>query len=143
MLVKDFMTPLVRTVGPGDSFSDVLRLMKKNHIKHVPVVEGSKVVGIISDRDIKEFGPSKATTLDIYELNYLLDRSIAREIMRSPVRTIPAMTPVEEAAMVLYDANIGCLPVVDGDARWWASSPTGTCIASWSRSRGCARAVRG
>ena len=69
--------------------------------------------GIISDRDIKEYSPSKATTLDIYELHYLFAKTKVKEIMKSDLITTTPETPVEEAAMLMMDHDIGCLPVVD------------------------------
>ncbi len=113
MYVSDWMTKRVYSVSPDDYLSDAITLMRERRIKHVPVVKSGKLRGIISDRDIKEFTPSKATTLDIYELHYLLAKTHIREIMKTKVTTIPSDTPVEEAAMMLLDLNIGCLPVID------------------------------
>ncbi len=113
MYVSDWMTKRVYTVSPDDYLSDAIALMRERRIKHVPVVKGGKLRGIISDRDIKEFTPSKATTLDIYELHYLLAKTQIKDIMQTKVSTIAPDTPVEEAAMLLLDRNIGCLPVVD------------------------------
>jgi acetoin utilization protein AcuB len=87
--------------------------MKEQSIKHVPVVKGGKLKGILSDRDIKEYSPSKATSLDIYELHYLLAKTRIKEIMNTKVLTTTPDTPVEEAAMVMLDRGIGCLPVLD------------------------------
>ncbi len=113
MYVSDWMTKRVYTVSPDDYLSDAISLMRERRIKHVPVVKGGKLRGIISDRDIKEFTPSRATTLDIYELHYLLAKTHIKEIMQPRVTTIPSDTPVEEAAMMLLDLNIGCLPVLE------------------------------
>ncbi len=113
MYVSDWMTKRVYTVSPDDYLSDAITLMRERRIKHVPVVKAGKLRGIISDRDIKEFSPSKATTLDIYELHYLLAKTRIREIMKTKVTIIASDTPVEEAAMLLLDQNIGCLPVMD------------------------------
>lgn len=112
MFVSDWMTKKVITVGPDDYLSDAITLMKEMNIKHLPVVRGGKLKGIISDRDIKEYTPSKATCLDIYELHYLLAKTKIREIMITKVVTTSPDTPVEEAAMVLLDRNIDCLPVL-------------------------------
>jgi acetoin utilization protein AcuB len=76
-------------------------------------VKGGRLKGIVSDRDIKEFSPSKATSLDIYELHYLLANTRIREIMEPEVITTTPDTPVEEAAMIMLDADIGCLPVIE------------------------------
>ena len=114
MYVSDWMSKKVFTVNADDYLSDALSLMKEKGIKHVPVVKNGKLKGILSDRDIKEYSPSKATSLDIYELHYLLAKTRIREIMKTRVITTTADTPVEEAAMIMLDNNIGCLPVVDG-----------------------------
>ncbi|MCX5718600.1 MAG: CBS domain-containing protein, partial [Nitrospirae bacterium] len=109
MFVSNWMTKNVFAVTPDDNISDAIRLLKENRIKHLPVVEGDRLRGILSDRDIKEFTPSKATTLDIYELHYLLAKTKIKEVMKKQVITTTPDTPIEEAAMILYDRNIGCL----------------------------------
>lgn len=113
MLVADWMTKKVFTVAPGDFVADAARLIKGKGIKHIPVVRGGKPVGIVSDRDIKEYIPSKATCLDIYEMHYLLQSTKITDIMNKTPVTTTAGTPIEEASRMLFDANIGCLPVVD------------------------------
>ncbi len=113
MYVSDWMTKRVYTVSPDDYLSDAITLMRDRRIKHVPVVKAGKLRGIISDRDIKEFSPSKATTLDIYELHYILAKTKIRDIMKTRVIIITSDTAVEEAALLLLDQNIGCLPVMD------------------------------
>lgn len=115
MFVADWMTKKVITIDPDDSISDALALMKENCIKHLPVLKGGKLKGIISDRDIKEFSPSKATSLDVYEIHYLLAKAKVRDSMKTRVITTSPDTPVEEAAMVLMDRAIGCLPVIEGE----------------------------
>lgn len=113
MYVSDWMTKKVLSVEPDAYLSDALTLMKERRIKHVLVVKGGKLKGIVSDRDIKEYSPSKATSLDIYELHYILAKTRIREIMTTKVMTTTSNTPVEEAAMVMMDSDIGCLPVID------------------------------
>ncbi len=113
MFVSDWMTKRVFTVEPDDYLSDVIGIMKEKKIKHVPVLKHGKLKGIISDRDIKEFSPSKATSLDIYELHYLLATTKVKDVMKNKVTTTTPGTPVEEAAMTMLDSDIGCLPVVD------------------------------
>ncbi len=112
MFVSDWMTKRVFTVSPDDYLSDAILLMREKKIKHLPVLKGGALKGIISDRDIKEYSPSKATSLDIYELHYLLANTRIREVMTAKVVTTVPDAPVEEAAMLLLDRNIGCLPVV-------------------------------
>jgi len=113
MYVSDWMTKKVFSVSPDDYLSDALSLMKEKGIKHVPVVKGGKLKGIISDRDIKEYSPSKATSLDIYELHYILAKTKIKEMMTTGVITTTSDAPVEEAAMIMLDRSIGCLPVTD------------------------------
>lgn len=113
MFVSDWMTKRVFTVSPEDSLTEAVSLIKEKRIKHLPVVEGERVVGVLSDRDIKEYTPSKGTSLDVYELHYLLAKTRVKQIMKTKVFTITPGTPIEEAAQVMHDNNIGCLPVVE------------------------------
>jgi len=114
MYVSDWMTRKVITVDLDDYLSDAITVMKNKGVKHLPVVKGDKIRGILSDRDIKECSPSKATTLDIYEPHYILANTKIKELMKAKVFTTTPDTPVEEAAMTMLDKNIGCLPVVEG-----------------------------
>jgi len=113
MFVSDWMTRKIFTVDPGDFVSDAVHTMKGQGIKHLPAVSRGKLKGILSDRDIKEFSPSKATSLDVYELHYLLANTKVKEIMRTEVFTTTPDAPVEEAALIMLDRNLGCLPVVE------------------------------
>lgn len=114
MFVSDWMTTKVFTVGPDDYLSDAMTLMQEHRIKHLPVVKNGRLKGIVSDRDIKRYSPSAATSLDVYELHYLLAKTKIKEIMTTAVITTAPETPVEEAAMLLLDKDIDCLPVLDG-----------------------------
>lgn len=113
MFVSGWMTKKVFTISPDESISNAVSLMKEKKIKHIPVLKDDRLEGIISDRDIKEYTPSKATTLDIFELHYLLAQTKVSEIMKTKIITTTPNTPVEEAAMVMHDQNIGSLPVLD------------------------------
>jgi acetoin utilization protein AcuB len=115
MFVSDWMTKNVFTAAPDSSISDAVRLMKEKRIKHLPVIRDGKIAGILSDRDIKEFCPSKATSLDVYEVHYLLAKTKVSDAMKGNVITTTPDAPVEEAAMVMHNHKIGCLPVVDKD----------------------------
>jgi acetoin utilization protein AcuB len=114
MFVSEWMTRKVFNVKPDNSVSDVVKMIREKGIKHVPVVEQGKLKGIVSDRDIKDYCPSRATSLDMYELHYLLAKTKVSEVMKTKVFTTGPDIPIEEAAMVLYDKNVGCLPVVEG-----------------------------
>jgi acetoin utilization protein AcuB len=116
MFVSDWMTKKVYTVTPDDNISAAIKLLKEKKIKHLPVVKNdSAIVGILSDRDIKDYTPSKVTTFEIRELNYILFTTKVKEIMVKKVITVPPRLAIEEAALVMYDNNIGCLPVVENN----------------------------
>jgi len=107
------MTRRVFTVSPEDSIAGAAKLTKEKRIRHLPVVHGEKLKGILSDRDIKEYVPSKATSLDVYELHYLLAKTKVKEIMKTQIYSTTPDTPIEEAAMLMHDKKIGCLPVIE------------------------------
>ena len=115
MFVADWMTRQVITVEPEESVLHAMHVMRDRGIKHLPVVGGGRLAGVISDRDIKAYCPSKATALDVYEINYLLSKATVREAMGPRLLTIAPDASVEEAALLMLDENIGCLPVVAGE----------------------------
>ena len=113
MFVSDWMTRKVLTISPDDGIYDAIKLLKAKRIKHIPVVKEGRLKGILSDRDLKEFSPSKATALDVYELHYLLAKTKVKEIMKTKVITTTSDTAIEKAAELMCDKNIGCLPVLE------------------------------
>jgi acetoin utilization protein AcuB len=113
MFVSDWMTRKVFTVTPDDGIYDAIKLLKEKDIKHIPVVKDGRLKGLLSDRDLRTFSPSKATTFDAYELHYLLARTKVKEIMKTKIITTTPDTPIEEAARLMYDQNLGCLPVLE------------------------------
>jgi acetoin utilization protein AcuB len=115
MYVGRRMTRNVVTVAKDASVLHVRNLLREKDINQVPVVDGKKVIGVITDGDIRENSASPASTLSVHELNYLLSEMKAGDIMtRNPV-TVSPETPVEEAAKILNEKGIGCLPVVSND----------------------------
>jgi acetoin utilization protein AcuB len=115
MFVSDWMTREVLTLDTEDFVSEAVRLLKEKDIKHLPVLKGGLLEGIISDRDIRDHMPSKGGKLDLYELHQIFHSTKVSDIMKARVRTTSPDTPVEEAAMMLFDNNIGCLPVMDSE----------------------------
>ncbi len=113
MFVSDWMTKKVFTVSPDSSISDAAKLTKEKGIKHLPVVKGDKIKGLLSDRDMKEYVPSKATSLDVYELHYHFTKTKVKSVMKTSIVTASPDTPIEEAALIMLDKKIGCLPVTD------------------------------
>jgi len=88
-------------------------LLKENEIRHLPVLKDGKLVGILSERDIKQASPSPATALEIREIYYLLAKVKVKQIMTRRPYTITSTATIEEAALILREKKIGCLPVVD------------------------------
>ena len=112
MLVEKRMKHDPVTVSPEDSFRHAMTLIRQKGIRHLPVVEAGQLVGIITDRDIRQTSPSPATSLEIHELHYLLERVKIREIMTRKVYTVAPETPIEEAARLMLEHKIGGLPVL-------------------------------
>jgi acetoin utilization protein AcuB len=113
MLVRDWMTTDPITVGPDTSVMKASQIMKENNVRRLPVVdEAGKLAGIVSDRDLKEASPSKATTLDVHELYYLLSELKVKDIMSKRVVTIGPEDTVEKAAVILLEHKITGLPVM-------------------------------
>ncbi len=118
MLVSNWMTKDVVTITPDRSMMKCSKLMKDHSISRVPVVdENGHILGIVSDRDVKDASPSKATTLDMHELYYLLSEIKIRDIMTKKVMTIKETETVEKAAVIMLENNFGGLPVVDENGR--------------------------
>jgi acetoin utilization protein AcuB len=113
MLVQNWMSSKVITVDHEVSIMRASKLMKQNGIQHLPVLKDKRIIGILSDRDLKEAQPSDATTLDIYELYYLLDELKVRRVMSPNLFTIGSGESVEKAAATMLKHNISALPVVD------------------------------
>lgn len=118
MLIKDWMSKSPVTVKPATSIMKAAKLMKENGYHRLPVVDDDgTLVGIVSDRDIKEASPSKATTLDMHELYYLLSEIKIGDIMtKNPICLKPDDT-IEKAAALMMEHNFGGMPVVDESGR--------------------------
>ena len=115
MLVGERMSRPVISVLPDTSINDVLAMFKKEHIRRAPVIKDGKLVGIVSERDLLNAAPSSATTLSIWEMNYLVSKVKIKQVMSKKVITVSRDTPIEEAARIMADKKIGGLPVIDSD----------------------------
>lgn len=112
MFVGERMSHPVITIPPDMSIIDALSLMKRERIRRTPVVDGGELVGIISDKDLLNASPSPATSLSIWEMNYLLSKITVQDVMTRDVLTVSEDTPIEEAARIMADSKIGGLPVM-------------------------------
>lgn len=113
MLIKDWMTTDVLTVDENTSLMRATRIMKENNIRHLPVVSHGKLIGIITDRDVKDASPSKTTSLDIHELYYLLSEMKVKDVMTPTPLTLNGDDSLEKATVVMLENRISSLPVVD------------------------------
>jgi acetoin utilization protein AcuB len=113
--VSEWMTPAPVTVTPSTSIPKVLGLMGYRRIRHLPVVEAGRLVGIITDRDVRTVEPSPATSLTAGEKRYLLERLTVRAVMTRPVITVARREPLAEAVRLMLENRIGGLPVMEGE----------------------------
>jgi acetoin utilization protein AcuB len=117
MLIKDWMAKDPVTITEETSMIKAIHIMKERRFRRIPVVAQGKLVGMVTDRDLKEASPSKATTLDVHELYYLLAELQVKEIMsRDPV-SVSEDDTVEHAAQIMLEHTISGLPVVDGSGQ--------------------------
>ncbi len=114
MLVSERMSRPPITIAPEMPIQEALALFKKERIRRAPVIKGGKLVGIVSEKDLLNASPSPATTLSVWEMNYLLSKLTVAEVMTKDVITVTEDTPIEEAARIMADNKIGGLPVVKG-----------------------------
>jgi acetoin utilization protein AcuB len=114
MLVKNWMSRNVISADVNDSMQDATKLLKENNIRMLPVMKKGKLVGILTDRDLKRASASDATTLEIHELLYLLSRIKVKDLMTKDPITVPPDFTIEETARVLLENKISGVPVVDG-----------------------------
>ena len=113
MIVSNWMSKNVITVDVDDSMQDAVKVMKQNDIRMLPVLKKGRLVGIITDRDLKRSAASDATTLDVHELLYLVSKIKVGNIMTKDPITVPQNFTVEETAEVLLRHKISGAPVVD------------------------------
>lgn len=113
--VKDWMTTDPITISPKTHISEAYDLMQRYNVRRLPVVENEKVVGIISFGDVREAGPSDASSLTKYEVDFLVAKLTVEEIMTQSPKTLSKDASLHDAAQLMLDNKIGGLPVLDGD----------------------------
>lgn len=111
MLIEEIMERNVHHVGPEATVLEALTIVKEKRVRHLPIVKDGKVIGIVSDRDLRDVKPSILSP----ENPEILRNTKVKEIMRAPVLTIHPLDALEEAARMIYEHKIGCLPVVQND----------------------------
>jgi len=115
MLVGQRMSRPVITVGPDLPITEAINLLKREKIRRAPVIQKGKMVGIITMADLLNASPSKATSLSIWEINYLISKITVKDVMAKKVITVAEDIPIEEAARLMADTKIGGMPVMHGN----------------------------
>jgi acetoin utilization protein AcuB len=113
MFVRDWMTKNPKTVPSKTPVMEAMQVLREGGYRRLPVVDNGKLVGIATDKDLKEATPSKATTLSVYELNYLLSKLTIKDVMKTPVYSVSENDPVETAALLMEEKKVSGLTVVD------------------------------
>ncbi len=114
MLVGERMKQPVKTVSPKMPIQAALNMMRAEEIRRLPIVdEKGRLVGIVSESDLLHASPSDATSLSIWELNYLLSQITVSDVMTKKVITVGPDAPIEEVARIMADNKIGGVPVVE------------------------------
>jgi CBS domain-containing protein len=112
-VVRDWMTATPVTITTHTSLAEAHRLMKQKKVRRLPVVDDGRLVGIVALSDVLEAEPSGATTLSIYEMNYLLAELKIDKIMKRSVITVSPAATIRDAASIMLEHKIGGLPVVE------------------------------
>ncbi|EFR43488.1 CBS domain-containing protein [Streptococcus pseudoporcinus] len=113
MAVKDYMTKEVVTITPNTGVAQAADIMRDQDIRRLPVMEEDRLVGLVTAGTMAEATPSKATSLSIYEMNYLLNKTKIKDIMLKKVITITPDASLEDAIYLMLEHKIGVLPVLD------------------------------
>jgi len=115
MLVGERMSKPVISVSPDLPINEALNVMKRESIRRTPVIQYDKLIGIVSDIDLVNASPSQATSLSVWELNYLLSKITVKDVMTRTVFTVNEDVPIENAARMMVDNQVGGMPVMRGD----------------------------
>ncbi len=115
MFVRDWMTKTPKTVPSKTPVMEAMQILREGGYRRLPVVDNGKLVGIATDKDLKEATPSKTTTLSVYELNYLLSKLTIKDVMKTPVYSVSQDDPVETAALLMEEKKVSGLTVVDAN----------------------------
>lgn len=115
MRVRDLMTRALITAGPEMPVTEARSLMSKERIRHLLVTDGLRLAGIVTDRDIRLNLASPATSLSVWELNFLLARLTVGQVMTKSLMVVDPERDAREAARIMLDHRIGALPVLEGD----------------------------
>ncbi len=115
MQVRDIMTTNVVTIPSSTTITEAKRIMEAHHIRRLPVVDKGKLVGIVTERRLESVSPSTATSLTVWELSYILDKTPVKDIMERDVVTVSPDMTAEESLTTAQSNRVGSLVVVEDD----------------------------
>lgn len=115
MYVRNAMTSNPFVITPDTNIAEALGIMREKQFRRLPVVKDGKLVGMVTKRRLLEVSPSPASTLSVFEMNYLLAKTVVKDIMTRDLITVRSDVLLEQAAVLMADNNIGGMPVVDDD----------------------------
>lgn len=115
MYVQQFMTTQVISVRPDESILNAMNIMKTKSINRLPVMSNGKLVGLVTDGDLRAASPSPITSLSKFEMNELLSKVSIKDVAVKKVITCTPETLIEDAALIMRENKIGALPVMEGD----------------------------
>ncbi|MFQ5926711.1 MAG: CBS domain-containing protein [Terriglobia bacterium] len=111
------MSTNLTTLEDGSRLLDAVLLMRSSGYRHLPVVNGDKLVGLVSDRDVQRVAPSLLSKISQEEYNRIFEGTPITRVMVREVMTVKPTTLVRDAVRVIYENKFGCLPVVEGGNR--------------------------
>jgi acetoin utilization protein AcuB len=115
MLVKDFMSGDVVSLQETDTLLDAAMVFVRSSFRHLPVLREKKVVGVITERDVKQFAPSLLSRTTAEEYNQIMETTPISRVMTKNPMTLRPDQPIFEAAQALHSKRVGCMPVVEND----------------------------
>src|SRR4051812_37097634 len=114
MLVRDCMTATPVSVGPKETLRGAQEVLAMRRIRHLPIVEGGRLLGMVTDRDLRRAAPSPFNSADVVSVHQTLDSTtVDRMMVRNPITVSPS-APLKDAVKVMVERKFGALPVVDG-----------------------------
>jgi acetoin utilization protein AcuB len=114
MKIAEVMSRSLVTLTPEQTLRDAVELLRSKHIRHLPVVEDSKLIGIVTDRDVKRATPSLLSGVDRDEYDRVLDETKIAQIMTREPMTVTPESGLKAAVKIFIDRKVGALPVVSG-----------------------------
>ncbi|MBI3406084.1 MAG: CBS domain-containing protein [Acidobacteria bacterium] len=113
--VRDFMSGSVTTVPYTAQLLEAALTLRRTSFRHLPIVDGEKLVGIITDRDINRFAPSLLSKITAEEYNAIFENTPLSKVMTKDPITVKPDTPVQDAVEILHSRKLGCVPVVEAE----------------------------